>query len=225
MSEHANDAAGPTRADARLAAIAREDLSRFLAACLYEPTPLFAQERMFVSMQAAARHIDGDLAERVAALGRAFEADDLQTLLVDYTRLFLGPVDPVARPYGCSWLSGDGTLMQDSTMAVLALYREGGFDLDPALGELPDHIAIELEFLYVVAFRERQAQEAGDAAEAERLAGLTRRFLADHLGRWGGRLGEALEKGAGTAFYRCLGLVLQAWVARVACAGPRFRSP
>ena len=43
--------------------------------------------------------------------------------------------------------------MGDSTMAVLALYREGGFHVAEAFTEMPDHVAVELEFLYLLNAR------------------------------------------------------------------------
>ena len=80
-------------------------------------------------MRQAAALLDPAWAALATRLGAAFAATDPQTLLVDYTRLFLGPVNALARPYGSVWLSGEASLMQDSSMAVLGIYREGGFDL------------------------------------------------------------------------------------------------
>ena len=93
-----------------------------------------------------------------------------QTLLVDYTRLFLGPPQPLARPHGSFWLTGETTLMQDATMAVLDLYQEGGFELDDEFREVPDHVAVELEFLYLLIFKRNEAQRAG-LARRPRLLG------------------------------------------------------
>lgn len=192
--------------------LARADFSRFLAACYYEPTPMFAEERMFDSMQAAAAQLDPALAERVGRLGAAFAAEDLQTLLVDYTRLFLGPVDPRARPYGSTWLTGESTLMQDATMDALELYREGGFEIDDTFRDLPDHVAVELEFLYVLAFRQHQAAQDGDAEARAAAEDLERRFLARHLGAWVAPFTSAVHAGAETAFYRALAELTLAWL-------------
>jgi TorA maturation chaperone TorD len=61
----------------------------------------------------------------VGRLAAAFAEGDLQDLLVDYTRLFLGPVQPLARPYGSFWLEGETTLMQASSVDVLEAVPPG----------------------------------------------------------------------------------------------------
>lgn len=184
------------------AATAREDLCRFLAACYYQPDPMFAEERMFDSMRAAAEHVDPALAERVRRLAAAFASQDLEALLVDYTRLFVGPVDPRAQPYGSFWLGDDTKPAQDSTAALLALYREGGFDVDDALCDLPDHVAVELEFLYLLLFARNQALQANDADALRAVDRLQRRFIREHLGAWIGPFAAAVQAGAETPFYR-----------------------
>ncbi len=191
---------------------AREDLCRYLAGCYYEPGPEFAEERLFDSMLAAASRIDPGLAEHARRLGEAFAGQDLQTLLVDYTRLFLGPVQTLAKPYGSVWLSGETTLMQDSSMAVLELYGQGGFEIDEAFRELPDHVAVELEFLYLLIFNLNQARRAADADAASATAALQQRFLAQHLGAWIGPFCAAVQAGAETAFYRELGAFTERFV-------------
>lgn len=183
-------------------ASAREDLCRFLAACYYEPDAAFAEERLFDSIASAASRIDPALAEPARRLGEAFAAQDLQTLLVDYARLFLGPPEALARPYGSFWLSGEPTVMQDSTLAVLELYREGGFDVDEDLFEVPDHVAVELEFMYLLAFKQNEASRADlpdvRSAWERRQAAL----LGEHLGKWIAPFAAAVKAGAQTDFYR-----------------------
>jgi putative dimethyl sulfoxide reductase chaperone len=192
--------------------VARADLSRFLSACFYEPTPMFTEERMFESMREAAQRLSPELADRVRKLGEAFAEEDQQTLLVDYSRLFLGPVNPLAKPYGSFWLTGETTLMQEATMAVLDLYAQGGFEIDEDFRDLPDHVAVELEFLYVLTFRQNQARREGDEAAGAPLSVLRARFLSDHLGAWVGAFGDAMRQGAQTAFYRELAELTQLWI-------------
>lgn len=193
---------------------ARADLCRFLAACYYEPGPEFSEERLFESMADAASRIDADLADRARRLGRQFTQAGPDRLLRDYTRLFLGPIDILAKPYGSVWLESGGGLMQESTMAVTALYEEGGFDIAEDFRELPDHIAVELEFLYLLIHRKNQAQQSGDAAALAEADGLRRRFLHDHLGRWAAPFTAAMKSEAGEAFYRELAELTERFVAQ-----------
>ncbi|MDP2680924.1 MAG: molecular chaperone TorD family protein [Rhodoferax sp.] len=191
MSEFASDKAS-----------AREDLFRFLSACFYEPAPEFAEEKLFDSIRLAANTVHPDLAEPARRLGEAFVAQDLQSLLVDYTRLFLGPIEALASPYGASWLNLPTVTDDNPPPAVLALYSAGGFEIDPEFRELPDHVAVELEFLYLLTFNSNRAQAADKADELADLDLLRSRFLGEHLGVWIGPFAAAIKQGAATVFYR-----------------------
>jgi TorA maturation chaperone TorD len=182
--------------------IARADLCRFLAACYYQPGPEFAEEKLFDSMLAAASRVSLDFAVHVRRVGEAFAAESPEMLLVDYTRLFLGPVTTLAKPYGSAWLGGQQALMRDSTMEVQQLYEQGGFEIDNDFRELPDHVAAELEFLYLLIFRETHARSGGDADAVTTITALRKRFLTEHLGNWIGPFTKAMGDGAETAFYR-----------------------
>ncbi|WP_420475177.1 TorD/DmsD family molecular chaperone [Noviherbaspirillum sp. ST9] len=183
-------------------ATAREDLCRFLAACFYEPGPEFAEEHLFDSMLAAATRVHPDLADGVRKLSAAFAAQDLQTLLVDYTRLFLGPVQAQANPYGSSWLAAPAQTEENPSLDVLELYSAGGFDISDEFMDLPDHVAVELEFLYLLEFQRNEAQRAGQMADLADVQQLKQKFLRAHLGAWIGPFAAAIKDGAETVFYR-----------------------
>ncbi|MDH5535838.1 MAG: molecular chaperone TorD family protein [Betaproteobacteria bacterium] len=191
---------------------AKEDFCRFLAACYYEPGSEFAEERLFDSMSGAASRISPELAAGARSLAEAFGAERLEHLLVDYTRLFLGPTEILAKPYGSVWLDGEKTLMQDSTMAVVSLYEQAGFEMDESFRELPDHIAAELEFLYLLTYRENEAHRNGEADALQAATGLKRRFLNQHLGRWIGPFSAAVVAGAQSGFYRQLAELTERFV-------------
>lgn len=180
---------------------ARENFCRFLAACYYQPGPEFAEENVFDSMLDAATRAHPDLAAHARRLGADFSAEEPENLLLDYTRLFLGPAHIVAKPYGSVWLDGETTLMRNSTMAVQELYHEGGFEIDEEFRELPDHIAAELEFLYLLIYRENEGHRNG-SAEALKWVALKKRFLDEHLGLWIGPFTAAVKAGARSSFYR-----------------------
>lgn len=185
-------------------ALAREDLCRLLAACYYQPDPVFDEEGVFDTLLAAARLVDDALVPQAESLGDAFRTTDLPTLLLDYTRLFLGPVEILAKPYGSVWLDAKKELMGDSTVALLDLYREAEFEMDDEFKELPDHIAVELEFLYQLVFRENEARLSGDTNQLAATLSLQKRFLTQHLGAWAGHFTSAVQAGAQSRFYRTL---------------------
>jgi len=191
---------------------ARADFCRFLAACYYQPGAEFAEERVFDAMLDAATRIQPALATGARRLGTAFAAEGIDGLLVDYARLFLGPVNAIAKPYGSVWLDRANALMQASTMAVIGLYNEGGFEIDETFRELPDHIAAELEFLYLLTFNENQAHRIGDAWAAEATADLRKRFLQEHLSAWIGPFTAAVKAGARSSFYRELAELTERYV-------------
>jgi TorA maturation chaperone TorD len=193
---------------------ARADLARLLAACYYEPDATLAEEKVFDSLHTAAAAIDAALGDHAARLRDAYAADDPQTLLVDYTRLFLGPVQALARPYGSVWLERPTEVMQDSTAAVTALYAEGGFEIDEGFRELPDHVAAELEFLYLLTFRALQARASEDDAARAAANALRTTLLAEHIGRWCTPFTAALRDGAQTSFYRELAELTEAFIRR-----------
>lgn len=181
---------------------AREDLCRYLSACYYEPTSAFAEERLFDAMQAAAGAIDPALLAVATRLARAFESADLQDLLVDYTALFIGPGQPKAMPYVSFWLSVDQSGRHEAMTSVTAFYDEGGFEVGEDMGDFPDHVAIELEFLYALSFRENEARHAEDAQSLSEVAGLRHRVLQGHVAAWLAPFAAAVRSAAHTAFYR-----------------------
>lgn len=197
--------------------LARADLVRFLAASFYQPGPEFSEEGLFESMHACAALIDTDLARDCAALGAAFAAEPEEALLIDYTRLFLGPVEALALPYASVWLTREKTLYQDETAAVLAMYEAAGFEVDEGFRDLPDHVAAELEFLYRLLHRAYVAAAGQDAAAQDEARAQAREFVQQHLGRWLPGFLDAIERNAGTAFYRQLARVARAVLPR--CKG------
>jgi TorA maturation chaperone TorD len=192
--------------------IARENLCRLLAACYYEPGPEFAEEKVFESMLVAATRIDAQLAALARQLGADYATEGAGALLLDYTRLFLGPNHIAAKPYGSIWLEGQNTVMGESTMAVKKLYEESGFDMSDDFHEVPDHIAVELEFLYLLIYRENEAGRNKDAEALKERVALRTRFLEQHLGGWIAPFSAAMIAGAQCNFYRRLAQLTASFV-------------
>ena len=181
--------------------LARADVYRLLSACYYQPDDAFLEEDVFSQIKTDLAKASPSGVIDAAALDDCFKSSGVEVLLLDYSRLFLGPFEILAKPYGSVYLDGEKIVMGDSTMQALELYREGGFDVAEDFLEMPDHIAVELEFLYLLSFR---IGKASDDEEKARLIVLKQKFLEEHLGRWVGTLSEAIRKGAQTDFYKRL---------------------
>lgn len=199
--------------------LAREDVARLLSACYYQPGPELADEAVPERLRAAAALVDPALGERAGRVAEAFAAAAPDELLLDYTRVFLGPGEIPAKPYGSTWLEGEKVVMGETTVAVRALYEEGGFELAADFREVPDHVAAELEFLYLLVFRQNEARRAGDGAALAAAARLERRLLGEHLGRWIGPFAAAVRGAAETGFYRELAGLTEAFVVREGSEG------
>lgn len=179
----------------------RAEAYRLLSACFYQPEDAFLEEDVFGQLRAVMAEICPERVADVAAMDACFRESGTEALVLDYSRLFLGPFDILASPYGSVYLDGEKIVMGKSTMRAFALYREGGFAVVDDFPEMPDHVAVELEFLYLLSFRLGQAL---DQDVRTQLRTLKRRFLVEHLGRWVGELAEAMREGAVTDFYRRL---------------------
>ncbi|MHC4164799.1 MAG: TorD/DmsD family molecular chaperone [Planctomycetota bacterium] len=128
--------------------------------------------------------------------------DELQR---EYARLFVGPFTVPAPPYGSVYLENEGRVLGESTMDVMARYAEEG--LRTTLKEPADHVAIELEYVYLLAFREMEAAAAGDTGRAARYRDKRQAFLRAHLGAWMPRLKERIAAHAQMDFYRDVAVV------------------
>ena len=90
------------------------------------------------------------------------------------------------------------------------------FGLAPATGfaDRLDHIAVELEFLHVLAVKEAYALGRGHGAEQIAIVrDATRKYLNEHLGRWAPAFAARMEAKAHDSPYGALARLLAAFVA------------
>lgn len=79
----------------------------------------------------------------------SFEDSDelLESLQVEYTNLFITAYPKVPAPIFRAFYS-DKELFGKSTIAIMDIYEQYNFQVDQDMTEPPDHLAIELEFVY-----------------------------------------------------------------------------
>lgn len=82
---------------------------------------------------------------------------------------------------------------QSQEMADIAgFYRAFGFQMGGQRRERSDHIAVELEFMHIMALKEAYALETGIPEHVEICVAAQGKFLQDHLGRWIGLFAQSV---------------------------------
>lgn len=119
----------------------------------------------------------------------------LTELQAEYTGLFInGYPELPCPPYESAYR--EGGLLGEAAAEVAQFYERWGLE---ASVELPDHLALELEFLY---FLNARAGEAEDPEEATRAHADCRRFLKEHLFQWAPEFAKDLQERAQLRLYR-----------------------
>ena len=82
---------------------------------------------------------------------------------------------------------------------IAGFYHAFGVEVTPGSG-VADHLAMELEFMHLLAVKEAVALEQGEVEGAGTCRDAAISFMNDHLGRWTGKVHQRLEDGQGTVY-------------------------
>ena len=156
--------------------------------------------------------IEDEITSDVKSLLNHYESAGQQSVLIEYTRLFIGPFKTVAPPYSSVYLSKDGTVFGDETQQVLDFYHQSGVEFDFSINELPDHIAVELEFMHYLSSHEINEIESGNIEKAEVLFNSYKIFLNKHMKRWAPMFCDRIISGANNDYYRTLAICFKSFV-------------
>lgn len=190
----------------------REDAYRLLAACYYSPAAALLEEDCSATLATLLEGLAPEAAQYAASAAVAAGHCTLEALAVEHARLFVGPFQLVAPPYGSIYLDDAKTVMGDSTAKVAAFYHACGLHLADDFHELPDHFAVELEFMSYLAFKEREAETAGDKTEVLRFISLQREFLDRFLLPWLEPFTSAVVIDAEAPFYQAIARCTAAFI-------------
>jgi TorA maturation chaperone TorD len=198
-------------------ATAHSQVYAFLAQAFADPdaTTLAWLKQALPTAETALATIGGTKS-RAALAAFCSEIDDLDKyiLAAAHHRVFGHGVSGDCPPYEGEY--GHPHIFQKTqSLADNAGFLEA-FGLAPAPGltDRLDHIAVELEFLHVLAAKEAYALAHGHGEE--RLAivrDATRKYLKDHLGRWAPAFAARLESKAQDGPYAALARLLAAFIA------------
>lgn len=120
----------------------------------------------------------------------------------EYTKLFIGPGKLPAPPWESVFVSRDGILFTEQTLAVREAYRAWGLQAVKCRQEPDDHLATELDFMSTLAARTEESFQSGDKEACRALLVAQGDFLAKHLLAWIGDFSARMNEVDGiSAFY------------------------
>lgn len=131
---------------------------------------------------------DQELARGLKTLGDALNDSDTvqlaERLAVEFTRLFRGIKENYGPPPPYESVYRESGLVGEITLAVITRYLEAGFGtIDESAGP-QDHIGVELKFMSLLCYKERNAWAQEQTDEAITSLKLQKRFLDEHLLCW-----------------------------------------
>lgn len=213
-------------------ASARSHFYAFLAAALADPTVSGEAElqALLPAAETAVATLDRPRSRAaMVALRSELSSGHGCDLAAAYRRVFglgvSGDCPPYEGEYGSAHIFQKTHILADNAGFLKA------FGLDPAPGfaDRQDHIAVELEFLHVLAAKEAYALVRDhDEEHLAILGNATRRYLKDHLGRWAPEFARRLEAKAEAGPYAALARLLAAFIAEELLAfgvAPEAASP
>lgn len=174
---------------------------------------VYLPPRESMAYDAIKRHLADDLSDLAAGLG--YPAADIPrelrnavagipdhlTLLQTYSSLFMAPPAPVALNAGFYL---DGAVMGRATAAIEKCYLQAGLTRSESFHDLPDHIALQLEFAAYLC-----ASEAAGSAPAIKADDFLATFVRYWLPPFVAALERAGAQEALAGIYLCLARVLQ----------------
>jgi TorA maturation chaperone TorD len=126
----------------------------------------------------------------------------LDTLRTDFTRLFLGPGKLILPPWESTFFNEERLIFQEQMLKVRQWYSRYGLESEKIHNEPDDHIGLEMSFVAHLASVAIEAIENEDEQGFEDALNSQKRFLKEHLLRWGPKWCQRLSQDARTTFYK-----------------------
>ena len=162
----------------------RANIYNLFSSLLCEPDPKLAGEpAIFKNLESYLKKLLPETNIDFSACLNRPSNQGIQQLQVEYARLFTGPFKVPAPPYGSLYL-GENTLMGETTVWVQRFYEDAGLEFDTELRDLPDHAAVETEFIYYLIYNEFSQLDQGFTDEAKLFWKRQKTFAEKHYNRW-----------------------------------------
>ena len=161
--------------------------------------------------QAAAAVLGAPFSERLGVFERELHAASPEQLQDQHRRIFSHILSLDCPPCETVYTASEIFQETDHLSDIAGFFRAFGMEL--AEKERPDHISIELAFMHLVTCKEAVAQLRHGPEKARLCRGVQRKFMEDHLGRWGQQFARQLERQAPAGYFRAVARLLDAFLA------------
>ena len=146
-----------------------------------------------------------DLKDALNKIDMASDSE-LEDLLWEYTRLFIGPYKLPCPPWESVYMSPKRLMMQEAYDEVRDFYNRAGLTVNNQ-GIMADHIGAELNFLAVVL------QKANSEPKKNQYYwDLASGFFAEHIIKWVPQFARDMEDAADLSFYKTLARVTRSMI-------------
>lgn len=206
----------PGTADAAASAFARAAMYRLLAEALCYPTDdgvSLLRGACLADALRGARRLDGAVRHALPGLRRALRKIDRERAERAHVAAFGHSGSPRVVPYEGAYLTTNVFQESDALADIAGFHRAFGVEPAPSRSERSDHVALELEFMYLLAYKEGHARTHHGPEQVELCVEAQRAFLAAHLGRWGAAFFGALAAAPGGAHHAALARAGEAFLA------------
>ncbi|OHB89376.1 MAG: hypothetical protein A3E19_00385 [Planctomycetes bacterium RIFCSPHIGHO2_12_FULL_52_36] len=154
------------------------------------------------------------LLQSVGALCEAMEGEiapfGLRDVEGGYNRIFsMG----LLCPHHETFYTSAHVFMKSQDLAdIQGFYNAFGFNLAEEQKELADFIGTELEFMYVLCFKEYHALKKGEKDKADLCREAQAKFVEGHIGVWAGAFALTLSVSSHMDYFTTLGRLLEKFV-------------
>lgn len=189
----------------------RSDIYRALSSCYNPPEKGISDvlKRLEAGLRATGSNAISQVVMMLSELDTGVTVGDLK---VQFAKLFVGPYQLLAPPFGSIYLDGKHQIMGDSTLDVVKRYYAAGLTVDESFKNPPDHISAELEFMYILIIEELNCLHKGCADEAAVWLVRQFEFLNSHIGQWMDAFTGLIIKNTQLPYFRYLAIATHQFI-------------
>lgn len=174
-------------------ALARSHVYRVLAAAFRPPVDPEAEPlHVWAAAVPGVDEMPEPVRQALARLAAASVAVDTAQRVRDHAAVFGHVVLPDCPLYETAAGATDPFRQPQTLADVVGFYRAWGVEVSPGARERADHLAVELEFMHYLTYREAHALCHAGPDRVALVRDAERAFLGEHLARWAPAVGRAV---------------------------------